>query len=423
MSAVLVNAIAGTVAADPRPRFVVLEPRSSGLRLLKHAARLGHPVVVVVGAEGYALLADQVVEDITEIVRVDTADIAATGRALRELHRRTPIGALFPGQEQAVQPAARLAVELGLRTPGPVVAQRLRHKHLMRDAVRNAGIDQPRYVAVTGSAAVRAALRVTGTPSVVKPVDQSGSLGVRKVETVSDARAAMAQIARLVEVDEDHPILVEEYVEGPEFSVEGVVADGTVHVVGVTEKRLGSEPTFVEIGHLVPAGIDDRCQQELREYARKVVHALGLRLGPFHLEVRMGVRGPMLMEVAARLPGDRIPDLWLRAAGADLYAATVASYLGEEVRLDVARPDQHVGIRYLDLDGSETSAPLAAQIGSAADVFEQGRLRHTGVGQVACSARRLAYAMAASAQREPVLAALDHAISEYATAADLAAAG
>src|SRR2546423_8114805 len=126
-------------------------------------------------------------------------------------------------------------------------------------------------------------------------------------------------------------VLLEEYVAGPELSVEGFVQDGDVHFVSITEKLVGPEAYFLEVGHIVQAQLPPAAVQAIRSYTEEVVRALGTPFGPFHAELRLTGRGPVLIEIAARLPGDHICDLILRARGVDLRRSMIAAYLGQAV--------------------------------------------------------------------------------------------
>lgn len=223
----------------------------------------------------------------------------------------------------------------------------------MRRAVDAAGLDQPRYRTVSGSRSAAAAYAELGPVCVVKPVDQSGSLDVRRVGSEREAVGAFRRALRSGRGA--GLVLVEEYVQGPEYSVEGYVEDGRVHVLAITEKILGQEPHFVEVGHIVPAQLEARTAARIRSYVVRVLEAVALGIGPFHAELRMSARGPLLMEVAARLPGDRIPELLRLACGHDLYEIMLRCYLGlPNPAPATARSGTRAGIRYFLRPGLDT---------------------------------------------------------------------
>ncbi|MBT2510067.1 ATP-grasp domain-containing protein [Streptomyces sp. ISL-98] len=310
----------------------IIEPRSSGAELIVRARELGHTVLVLTGGSGARTIPERQLAHAHRVVRADTDDAAAVTALLGALHEEQPLNAVLPGFEHYVPLAARAAAALGLPGIDPGSVDGLRYKHLMRRAVATAGLDQPAFRAASSERALAAAYAELGPHCVVKPVDQSGSLGVRKVSTAAEALAAFRQALRPGGRSGPGGLrlaLVEEYVQGPEYSVEGYAEGDRIHVLGITEKVLGLEPHFVEVGHIVPAQLPPSPAREIEEYITGVARALGLGLGPFHAELRMTERGPLLMEIAARLPGDRIPDLLRLAKGVDLYEIMLRAHLGQ----------------------------------------------------------------------------------------------
>jgi biotin carboxylase len=118
-------------------------------------------------------------------------------------------------------------------------------------------------------------------------------------------------------------VLVEEYVAGPEVSVETFGSE----IVGVTAKHLGRLPSFVECGHDFPVGPLIGAGR-VEAVAMAAVEALGLGFGPAHTEIRLAPRGPVVIEVNPRLAGGRIPTLVRLATGIDLVGATIDATIG-----------------------------------------------------------------------------------------------
>ncbi|MCX5382353.1 acetyl-CoA carboxylase biotin carboxylase subunit family protein [Streptomyces sp. NBC_00083] len=399
-------------------RIAIVEPRSAGHQLVDRSAELGYDTIVLTAGHGERRVPDAQLARASQVESVDTNDEAATLARLRKLHEQRPLDAVVPGFEHYVPLAATAAAGLGLRGLSAATALALRHKHVMRDVLAAHGIDQPGHVLVTDEAELAAATAAVGLPCVIKPVDQSGSLNVRKVATPAEAREAFRRIHGYGVGYLDRAglplVLVEEYVPGAEFSVEGYVDDGAVVVLGITEKQLGPEPWFVEVGHLLPARLDPGTARTVERYTVDVVRALGLELGPFHAELRLSDRGPLLMEVAARLPGDRIPDLLRLATGADLYAITLASYLGLPGPPEPSGPGTgHAGIRFFLRPGLDSyrRMEIAPELHADPRLREIGALVAPGraVPAQGSSASRLGYALAATTSYRATTEALDAA--------------
>jgi biotin carboxylase len=179
---------------------------------------------------------------------------------------------------------------------------------------------------------------------VVKPADGTGSRGVRLCCDPAEVQGHTAGLLARRRDERGQPtipaVLVEEYVPGPEFSVETF---GT-EVVGVTGKHLGPQPWFVECGHDFPA--DTAGSDRVGALAVAALEALGLGFGSAHTEIRLGPRGPVVIEVNARLAGGRIPTLVRLATGIDLVGATVDAVIGDTESLPEPGPG-HASIRFL----------------------------------------------------------------------------
>jgi biotin carboxylase len=251
--------------------------------------------------------------------------------------------------EAFVIAAAGVAARLGL--PGLTVtgAERCRDKHLTRAVLTGCGLPQPRYaLAGTLSEAAAAAARI-GFPVVLKPRGMGASAGVVKVGQASELAEAFTVAARASHAGPpafEEGLLVEEMVQGPEISVDGVVSSGEYRPFCLARKHLGPAPYFEEIGHIVSAAdplLKDACLNRVLAQAHR---ALGLDYGITHTEVRMTARGPVIIEVNGRLGGDMIPYLGQLATGVDPGQVAADAALGARPRLEPSR-HQVAGIRFL----------------------------------------------------------------------------
>ncbi|MCC9306060.1 ATP-grasp domain-containing protein [Kitasatospora sp. RB6PN24] len=338
---------------------LIVEPGSSGVGLVDAARRLGlrphvfdrrdrselpPPVRAVLDAQE------------ADFTRLEIRDEEAVVSAAGSLHHRTPLAAVIPGYEYAVETCAVVARKLDLPGIDPVAARGLRDKRLMKQTLAEAGVPVAAGTALEPGDDAAAVLAAVGTPAVVKPVNGSGSQLVRRVDSLADLREYLAAVHTRAHVDLGQVIaerlLVERYVAGPEYSVEGYLrqtAEGpVVHVLAVTAKQLGPEPVFVETGHVVEAPLPEATRAQLVATAERAVRALGITVGAFHLEARLTATSPVVMEVGARLGGDRIPWLVQHARRFDMWEATVRSHAGlpQPPSDDSARSARHAAIRF-----------------------------------------------------------------------------
>lgn len=330
--------------------IVIVEPYTAGNGLVACCERMGYKPIVLTHNAGQRTLNTSKWSREHRIEVVDTNDTAAVVQKVRSLTTQESIRAVVPGFEYYVPQAAIVANEIGL--PGLEVAhvKKVRLKSEMRAALLAAGLSCPKFLAFSDRSQLEAAARSIGFPAVIKPTNMSGSLGVRRVDTLGELIAAY-EATRLTEMsDLDLPwgaeMLLEEYLPGPELSVEGYIDGTTPRVVSITEKLLGNEPYFVEVGHIVQANIDAPTREALESYVKEVARAFHITLGPFHAEVRLTARGPVLVEIAARLPGDHICELIQLSTGVDLGEVMLRGYLGKSVSNVTAHTPRYAGVVY-----------------------------------------------------------------------------
>jgi biotin carboxylase len=270
----------------------------------------------------------------------DTLDADLMIEAARELNERDHIDGVLCWDEARILPASRVAQALGLPGGDPEVVLRCRDKHLTREAMAAAGVPQPGSVLVASVDEAVAVAGDLGYPVVLKPRGVAASLGVVLVgneaelrERFGFARDTTAPGAVLGE----SIVLVEEYVDGPEISVDSAVFRGKVSPICLAHKEIGYPPYFEEIGHRVDGADPMLADPELLAILEAAHAALGFTDGMTHAEFRLTPSGPKLIEVNARLGGDLIPYLGMRTTGIDLGLAAAAVACGQEPQL---RPDR-----------------------------------------------------------------------------------
>ncbi len=288
-------------------------------------------------------------------------------------HRGLVPAAVIPVIEYGVPFAARLAERYGRPGAGFGAAQLLRNKHLLRVASSTAGVANPRSVPVSSPDEVRAFMTSCGRSVIVKPANRQASIGTQAVDRVQDVEAVWAEC---IEQDEgvvvpDRPMplemLVEEFVEGTEFSVEMIVRDGRPVFANVTQKLLFPGPKPVEMGHMVPAPLPTRELKLLCGETRRVLDAVGFDTGYVHCEWIVSRGLPHLVECAGRMPGDFIVPLIDRAWGVDSLALFLAVMRGEP--LGVEPPDAArcgAAIRYFAAEPGEVVSVSGVEAARAA---------------------------------------------------------
>ncbi|HEY1618251.1 MAG TPA: ATP-grasp domain-containing protein [Streptosporangiaceae bacterium] len=312
-------------------------------------------------AGGYELilLAEQIPDwagpYLARVQRAGLRDFAAAADTATALGRQHAVDAVFTCDEAYVELAALVAGRLGLPGLTAEAARLCRDKLAMRRRLAEAGIGSAASIVAASRAQARLAAEQIGYPVVLKPRNLGGSIGVVRADCPADldalfdvpAEAVMSRVSPL------SGLLVEEYLDGPEYSVESVITDGTTITCGITEKVLGFAPFFEETGHFArPVDPGAEPDAQLIAIVAAVHKALEIGVGATHCEIRMTRSGPRVIEIAGRVGGDRIPAITRLATGVDLIGAAAAAAVGAPVTV---RPScQRVaGIRmiYPDADG------------------------------------------------------------------------
>jgi biotin carboxylase len=326
----------------------------------------GPELVVLVGSgeRAYREYAFKAISGVARIALVSTSE-ATWEREYITAHRRVPdtkadslvaaIGDLFAEHggnvgvmtwaEVLLEDTAAAAERLGMRHMSPVAASNCRDKLSTR---RRQTTGLVRFARVDSQEEALQTAESFGFPVVIKPRSLAGSVGVAQVNTREELveHFAMTAASTFPGLTPLGGSILEEYVDGPELSVDSVVFRGEVQPVNVAHKRLGFEPYCQEVGHLVAPWRDEEWADDVTRMLTQIHRDLGITDGVTHAEVRLTSSGPKLIELNGRLGGDFIPHLGFLATGVDLTAAAVSIALGH--RPDVApQRDRCVEIRFL----------------------------------------------------------------------------
>lgn len=296
----------------------------------------------------------------------DTLDSQAMLAEAQRINETEPVAGVMSWQESRTPQAAYVAGGLGLPGGDQDAIARCRDKHLTRQALDAAGVAQPRSVLVgTVEEALAAAERI-GYPVVIKPSDLAVSFGVIKVDSPQQM-PEQYEVTSAIKVPEIEGyrvrVLVEEFADGEEISVDCAVRGGRVQVLCVAHKTTGFAPYFIETGHVVDAGDPLRDDPALLALLQDTHTALGFGDGVTHSEIRFTSSGPKIIEVNARLGGDLIPYLGLRATGVDVGLAAARIACGQ---VPDSTPDRKLAAAVRFFNATEHNA-LIETIGFHAD--------------------------------------------------------
>lgn len=236
------------------------------------------------------------------------------------------------GSEVSLRATARLA-EL-LRLPfyaDPETVRRCQDKDAMRAAYAQAGLAVPVFARCETRDQAQAVARAHGLPLVVKPARGWGQRGVARVDSPEELDRAFDE-ALAHSASAGLPLaVVEAWIQGREFSVNGWVEEGELVSYCVTERLTvpGNKPLGVMIAEVYPCGLDAADEARVVDEARRGATALGHRRGPCYSQVALGAQGCFLYETAARCGGGFDADVTRLASGVDLYDRLLGVALGD----------------------------------------------------------------------------------------------
>lgn len=191
-------------------------------------------------------------------------------------------------------------------------------------------------------------------PVIVKPRDNSGSRGVKLCRSKEELAASMSEAFEVSKLD---TVLVEEYIEGPEYSIEGLHYDGKAEVIQFTEKKTTEFPYNVELGHKQPANLTDEQKDSIREIVSKIGKALKFENCPSHTELKINERGIFVIETSPRLGGDYITSTLVPlSTGINLEDQLLHIALGEKVDTTTGCFDKASGVCFLNLPCGKVTA-------------------------------------------------------------------
>jgi len=260
------------------------------------AKRKGWRVVL---ADGNPSASARGLSDVFECVDLKDRD-ALLALACR-LRGSSGLDGVFTAGTDFSSSVAWVAERLGLPGICFAAATRATDKFQMREAFARAGVPSPRSACWSGEGAPRAVLpREMSFPLVVKPVDNMGARGVRRVE---DPPALDEACRVALPLSRTSRVIIEEYMDGPEFSLDAVVHEGKAVVCGVADRIIRFPPFFVEMGHTMPTEFPPSTVKEIEDVFRAGIRAIGIDNGAAKGDIKLTERGPMVGEIAARLSG------------------------------------------------------------------------------------------------------------------------
>lgn len=261
-----------------------------------------------------------------------------------EAAKRYKINGILTTSDFPVRNVALVCDKLNLTGPKVKATEICTDKYLMRKHLFENNFNVPKFSLIEKTEDID---EVDFYPAVLKPLDSSGSRGVKLVKTKKDLISSFSQSLKF---SRSGKLIVEEFIQGKEYSVETLSQNGKTHVIAITEKTIkGSEDIFfVEDRHVIPANLSPKDEKLINKSVTKLINSLNLGDSATHTELKINENGLYFIEVGARLGGDFITsDLVPLATGVDMLDNIIRISLGEKVQATKTK-NMYAGVQFLN---------------------------------------------------------------------------
>lgn len=292
--------------------------KSEILETLKIAKSLGLEILYIQHKEKFS---DSLLPYVDKVFLFNFEDEERLVSMARSIFALFPFDISISINEHALVHAAIVREALDMPGNSAHVTKLLKNKHLMRQRLHSAGLSPVHACLGNTREDLMDFVDKHGLPCVVKPVDSAGSWGVIGIHHVDQVEETWQKLQELGLSS----FLMEEYLDGPEFSVETFTFHGKHVMIGVTEKITSN---FIEIGHSIPAQLNEETYSEIETFTKSFLDLIELREGPAHTEIKLTKRGPRVVESHDRPGGGRISKLLEITYGLNLKAMTLAWFCG-----------------------------------------------------------------------------------------------
>ncbi len=300
------------------------------------------------------------------LVTLDFRNPAASAEAALEFHRKHPIDAVVPVDDDTAVVAATIGEALSLKHNSVESAHAARNKHVLSSLLQKGGVPTPPCRLFSLSADPLAVAAATSYPCVLKPLFLSGSRGVIRADSPAGFASAWQRIAKILDSRElkvrggeaAGRLLVQSFIPGREFALEGLLTAGKLRVLALFDKPDPLDgPFFEETIYVTPSRLAEGEQRTIADCVSRGAQAIGLREGPVHAELRLNEQGPWLIELAARSIGGLCSRTLRFGTGHSLEELILRHALGLDIE-DLSREGSAAGVMMIPIPRSGVLAEV-----------------------------------------------------------------
>ena len=343
-------------------------------------------------------------------LEISTIDISKVVEAAKEYEVD---GVMTLASDMPMRTVAAVAKELSIVGISEDTAIKATNKALMRQSLKQYNVPIPRFFRVSDYESYLSSAKQFTDKFIVKPADNSGSRGVFLVEHYTDKASIDYAYQYSKKYSRSGEIIVEEFMEGSEVSVEILCVDGLVNILAITDKLTSGEPRFVEMGHSQPTLLSSEIRKQIETVATAAVKAIGIENGPSHTEIIVTSEGPKIVELGARLGGDNITThLVPLSTGIDMVECCIRVALGE--RPNLGNPIKKASaIRYFETPPGKIKAINGLEEASQLPNIKQiSFVKSIGdyVGKINSSSDRIGFVIAQAEDAESAIRVCEEAL-------------
>lgn len=219
------------------------------------------------------------------------------------------------------------------------------NKYAMRKAFQENNVSVPLFFEMGESDSLDI-LEDINYPIIVKPTDRSGSRGITKLDSPEGLENVIKQS---IDYSFENKAIVEEYIEGNEYSMECISFRGNHAMLAVTKKYTTGAPHFIETGHMEPSDLSESTIEKAKEEIFKALDALDIKIGASHSEFKVDKEGSVkIIEIGSRMGGDFIgSDLVRLSTGYDFVKMVIQTAFGKSPLIKVEKEPTNAAVRYI----------------------------------------------------------------------------
>jgi len=280
---------------------------------------------------------------------VNNTDYAECLRVIKELNKKKKIDGIITFWNDDVLLCSKLAAEMGLIGLPYEKAKICKNKFLFREMCRQHGVPTPQYSYVRSPEDILKVKQTFQFPVVAKPAWGDSSSFVVKVDTLEELEPTIEYIRTnnvtdrniydsTISLAEEKQILIEEYIDGEEVDVNGIIQNGRLKIYSVADNDKTEEPFFIETGFSMPSNLPEDEQKALVDQIDRICEILGIQNACFQFEAKSTPNGPVPIELNLRMGGDEAYFFTKNVWGVDIIENYVKLVLG--IRIEVQFPDE-----------------------------------------------------------------------------------